>query len=69
MTAPSFFESEKIFLPVAVCFEMIAGLAADLFVWKCSDPASGLHYWRRSEAPGTWHGHRRNFHTADFSEP
>ena len=67
MTAPSFFVPQ-IFLPVAVLLAMIyAGLAADLFVWKCSDPASGSHCWQRYEAPGTWRGHRRNLHTADFS--
>ena len=57
----------QIFLSVAVLLAMIyVGLAADLFVRRCSGPASGSHCWRRSEAPGTWHGHRRNLHTADF---
>lgn len=68
MTAPSFL-FRRFFLPVAVLPVMIyAGLAANLFVWKCSGPASGSHCWQRSEAPGTWHGLRKNLHTADFSE-
>ena len=66
MTAPSFYVPQ-IFLHVAVLPVMIyVGLTADLFVWKCSGPASGSHCWQRSEALGTWHGHRRNHHTADF---
>ncbi len=62
MTAPFLFV-------VRICFSvklMIAVPVADLSESDVPDSASDSHCWRRSEAPGIWHGRMRNPRTADF---
>ena len=65
---PVFFVPQ-IFLPVAVLLAMIyAGLAADLFVRRCSGPASGSHCWRQETDSKLERLYQRTFHLGENSK-